>query len=184
MINYFKKGGTFTNIDVTKLDGFDKNNQGHEDIAWSTEKVNQVIKEYQDGFIELSRIKNSPFLQNDITFRKPRITFEYTREEMDELRKCAADPIYFADKFCKLKTGTGYESIKLRDYQQGLLEGFIKHPQCIVLASRQIGKCLIFNELAESNNKKIRLGEMPTKLKINILVRIRNFLYRIYEKLS
>lgn len=140
MINYFKKGGTFTNIDVTKLDGFDKNNQGHEDIAWSTEKVNQVIKEYQDGFIELSRIKNSPFLQNDITFRKPRITFEYTREEMDELRKCAADPIYFADKFCKLKTGTGYESIKLRDYQQGLLEGFMKHRQVIVLASRQVGK--------------------------------------------
>ena len=139
-INYFKSGGTFTNIDITKLEGYSSDDELRNDIAWSTEKVDKLIKDYQEGNIELGQIKGSPFKERNILLRKPNLMFQYTREEIEELKKCSKDPIYFADKYCKLQTDDGFVNIKVRDYQQGLLEGMLKHNKCIMLCSRQLGK--------------------------------------------
>lgn len=154
MINFFKSGGTFTNIDITKLEGYASDNDTRNDIAWTTEKIDNVLKEYRDGNIELSRIKSSPFLQNNIELRKPNLTYLYTNEELMELKRCSKDPIYFADKYGKLFTENGYQHIKVRDYQQGLLEGMYEHKKCILMCSRQLGKCFLGDSKIKIRNKK------------------------------
>ena len=75
-----------------------------------------------------------------MNLRKPKLQFQYTKHEMRELRRCAADPVYFAKNFCQLFTEKGYIPINLRDYQRELIQGFLGHRFNILMASRQIGK--------------------------------------------
>ena len=182
--DYFKSKGTFTNIDIPSLEGSDTN-ELTPNVAWSTEKIVKLLDDYNHGLVDITKIHNSPFLNNDPNQRKPGIAFSYTNEEMCELKKCTSDIVYFGDKYCKLFTDEGYVNVKLRDYQQGILRGMSKHNRTLLLASRQIGKCVSFNETIWVNGEKLRIGEMQNKISnINILEKIRRFLYRIYELLK
>ncbi len=140
MKDFFSNRGTFTNINVAKLDAFDPNNPSKGGTIWSTDKIDKLIKDHEDGMIDIAGYKNSPFLSNNINHRKPRLNYSYTKSEMNELRKCAADPIYFGETYCKMFTDEGYISVNLRDYQQGMIEGIHSHRNSIIMASRQIGK--------------------------------------------
>lgn len=186
MRDYFSNRGTFTNINVAKLDAYDPNSPTKGGTIWSTEKINKLIKDHEDGLVDIAGYKNSPFLSNNIEHRKPRINFSYTKYEMDELRKCAADPIYFGEKYCKLFTEKGYVSVKLRDYQQGIIEGIHEHRNCIIMASRQIGKCLSFstlvNVLYKNEEKEVPLYWIYFKLlKDRKMLSFKNYiLYVLY----
>ena len=181
MKDYFSNRGTFTNIDITKIDGYESNNLDKTNISWSTKKIDKLIKDYQDGVIELNKIKGSPFVSNNIEFRKPRLSYQYTRYEMDELRKCAADPVYFADMYCKLFTDKGYAKIILRDYQQGMLEGFFKNPKTILNSSRQTGKTttsaiyILWYILFNKEKNVLMLGDIADTTK-EIIDKVKNIL--------
>lgn len=181
--DYFKSKGTFTNVDIPSLES-SETTELTANIAWSTEKITKLLEDYNRGLVDITKIHNTPFLNNDPNQRKPGIPYSYTREEIIELKKCASDIVYFGDKYCKLFTEEGYVNVKLRDYQQGILKGLSEHNRSILLASRQIGKCLCFNELVETNNGKIQIGLLLKKSKINIIEKIRRFLYRIYKSLK
>jgi hypothetical protein len=182
MKDYFvNKKGTFTNINVADLDGYDPNDVNAPDSVWSTEKIDKLIKEYQDGTIELNKIKNSPFLSNNIEHRKPRLSYMYTKHEMDELKRCAIDPVYFADTYCKLFTDKGYIDVKLRDYQQGVLEGLYKHNKCILMASRQVGKTttsamfILWYVLFNKDKNVLMLGDISDTTK-EIIDKVKNIM--------
>lgn len=93
--------------------------------------------------------------------------FEFTEEQVQEFVKCAKDVNYFASNYVKVvHPDKGLIPIKLYDYQQQLLSHFKDNRNCIVLSSRQSGKCLgdntplIVKDNEESEPYKIDFGEL------------------------
>lgn len=69
--------------------------------------------------------------------------FEFSEEQVQEFVRCAKDVNYFASNYVKVvHPDRGLIPIKLYDYQQDLLSHFKDNRNCIVLSSRQSGKCL------------------------------------------
>lgn len=66
---------------------------------------------------------------------------EYTRSDMMEVAKCVNDPIYFIEKYVKIKHPIkGQIPFILRDYQKEIIRGFMENRWNIVLSARQTGK--------------------------------------------
>jgi len=106
----------------------------------------------------------NPFLDNDTALRQADIVFEYTLEEIEEIRRCANDVIYFGNTYCRAMTDEGVQNIKLRDYQERVLKSFQDNRFNVFLASRQIGKCFISNTLVN-----IRRGNKTQEIPIYVL---------------
>jgi len=107
-------------------------------VIWTTIKVNKVLEAMEDGYVAADH----PFYEGNPNFKKGNLVFEYTNEEFDELKKCAKDIVYFANKYCTVMTDEGYQKIKLRDYQEGVLKSYQKNRWNIFMAARQIGKTI------------------------------------------
>jgi len=111
----------------------------NDNLLWSTQKVNWAIEAIELGV----DVKNHPFYEGDPDKRNGNISFEYTLEELKEIKKCAKDIIYFANTYCKVKTkDKGVTVIKLRDYQEKMLLQMASGQMNIILAARQIGKTI------------------------------------------
>lgn len=106
-------------------------------VIWTTQKVEQTIEAIENGY-EVP----TPFHENNPAYKKGNIVFEYTELEMDEIKKCARDIVYFANNHCQVMTDEGYMRIKLRDYQEEMLLSFQANRFNICLAPRQIGKTI------------------------------------------
>jgi len=66
---------------------------------------------------------------------------EYTAEQVLELRKCADDPVYFAEKYCHIQHPVkGSVPVTLYGYQKKMLQAFKDNRNTIVLSARQTGK--------------------------------------------
>lgn len=109
-----------------------------ESFAWTTKKVNNLIVAIEDGH----KPKASPFHEGNPNLRKGNIVFEYTPEEIREIKRCATDIVYFANKYCTVMTDEGLQTITLRGYQEDMLRQFYGERFSVVLASRQIGKTI------------------------------------------
>jgi hypothetical protein len=107
-------------------------------IIWDSASV----KESELAISKGARPKISPFWEGNIDWRKGDIVYSYSEEEWNELKKCKDDIIYFATKYVQLKTPDGYANVELRDYQKKLLLHFHENKESIVLAPRQVGKCI------------------------------------------
>lgn len=176
----FLSGSSFTNIDIATMEKA----AGVGTIIWNTENVNKLISDYADGTLDIRGFKGSPFLNNDINSRKPRLLYQYTKDEMNELRRCKKDVIYFGEKYCKLFTEHGYVSVKFRDYQNEILDSFIKHDHVVLMAARQVGKCFIFSTLITIKFKNTGdICEVPFfELYYNVLKQTRKL--NMYEKIK
>jgi len=76
--------------------------------VYSTEKIDEIIKTGDKD--------RNPFWHGNVNFRDADIVFEYTEHELEELEKCASDPIYFIENYCKFLNDKGRTLVKLRDY--------------------------------------------------------------------
>ncbi len=175
---------------------FDEGSQGiktKEKIVWSTAKVNEYVGALDDGY----KVKGStPFYERNPKLKKGNIAWAYTAEEKAEIRKCAKDIVYFANKFATVMTDDGLQTIELRDYQQDMLRTFVDNRFNVCLASRQIGKCLAFYTdiyiKKDSIEKKVKLYELWHSLtdfkalsfKEKIIHFSKYYLYKIYDKLD
>ena len=106
-------------------------------VIWTTKKVEQTTEAIENGY-EVP----TPFHENNPAYKKGNIVFEYTELEMDEIKRCARDIVYFANNHCQVMTDDGYMRIKLRDYQEDMLLSFQANRFNICLAPRQIGKTI------------------------------------------
>lgn len=122
-----------------KLSGLDQENLA----IWTTARVEQLLKDVEDGVIDIKTIKNSPFKDNDPVWKKANLIFEYTPEEVEEIRKCKSDILYFANHYAQTMTDDGIQQITLRDYQEEILLSFKENRMNILNASRQIGKSVM-----------------------------------------
>lgn len=110
---------------------------------WSTADIAALFKQIEETEV-LPR--NNPFFRGQTDMRGADVTFVYTAEEFEELVKCKESVVYFGDNFCKIKA---YGEVKLlrdvgglRPYQKRTLNDFEKYRLNVMLASRQIGKCV------------------------------------------
>lgn len=161
--------------------------------VYSTALINKLIDDRNQGY----DIDFEPFFNRDTTLRNANIPFRMTEEEMEEYQKCYDDPEYFIGKYCKFMTDKGMDTVQLREYQtkvidlvtaesydEDLDDAVPTHRNIIWLASRQVGKCLIFNELTDvalrgTLYKKEKLGKLYDKQNI-----IKGKLYSLYDHIT
>lgn len=177
--------------------------------SFNTNIISNLIKESSSKILEEGKVWNeqkildateaiskgrdyelgSPFFEKKIGFKKPNLVYEYTKDELKEFKKCKTDILYFAEKYCQIKTEDGhYKHFKLRPYQKKFLKLAFTSRFTIYLSSRQIGKSIMtailllhyccFN--TEKNvlllaNKGLTVEEVLEKIRI-IYIKIPMFL--------
>ena len=107
-------------------------------IVWNEEKVKKAIDSIEMGY----QVPHAPFYEGDIAYRKGNTVYDYSKEEVAEIKRCAKDIVYFANTYCHAMTDEGVRKIKLRDYQAEMLRQYQDNRWNITLASRQIGKTI------------------------------------------
>lgn len=126
---------------LSKINDGDKEENNY---LWTTEKVNKILDAIENEGLDIRTLNITPFKDNDVNQRKPNLPFEYTPEELEELKKCKEDILYFAYNYCHIQTDKGIKLVKttegLRDFQEEILLSFAQHNMNILMASRQIGK--------------------------------------------
>jgi len=115
-----------------------KSDLARESMKWSTQRVNEIVSAMDHGF----EIPLNPFWEGKPEWRAGGIVFEYTSEEISEMKKCSEDVIYFANKYCYVMTGEGIKNIELRDYQVDILRAYQANNKVVFVAPRQIGKTI------------------------------------------
>lgn len=66
---------------------------------------------------------------------------EYSHEQIQELKKCAQDPVYFISNYCYIQNQElGSVLFKLRGYQKRIVRGLHKNQFSILMIGRQSGK--------------------------------------------
>jgi len=194
MANFFGgKSSGFTSVPLSKMMGDAErvsSSRKEKTIVWTTEKIDKLLDDYANGEVDIRLVKPSPFLKNDQDKRKPGLIFQYTKEERDEWKKCAADPLYFASKYAKAQTDDGIQLLKYRPEQKAILRTLQNNRFSILMASRQIGKCHLFDtEIVIQDSDTGSLIEMPffelyfntlkRQGKLTVSGRLKWFLYRI-----
>ena len=119
--------------------GFEfKVSKGAESFAWTSIKVEKLMLALDEGY----KPKSTPFYEGNPNLRKGNIVFNYTDEEIREIKKCAKDIVYFANTYCTVMTDHGLQTINLRPYQEEMLRQFQAERFNVCLASRQVGKTI------------------------------------------
>lgn len=159
--------------------------------VWTTIKVHEQISRMETGL----DADLGCFHEGDKFLRKADINFQYTKEEQREIIKCAEDVLYFANKYCFAMTDDGIRKIDLRDYQKNMLKDFQDNRFIVMLASRQIGKCLLYStkiDIYDTRRKfyfKMSIGKLyftSLKLQRNLthIEKIKYMLWTLYDKLD
>lgn len=165
---------------------------------YSTALINQLIKDRSMGY----DIDYDPFYMRDLDLRAAGITFKMTEEEMEIYQKCYDDPLFYVENYCKFMTDKGLATVELRDFQKNVVdtvtqETYIpenddfgpKNRNIIWMASRQSGKCQLYNTNIERVNdlagsKKCSVGSIYYKYeKKNLFSYLKKFLYNLYVKM-
>tara|TARA_R110000772_G_scaffold2410_2_gene8406 strand:+ start:25838 stop:26350 length:513 start_codon:yes stop_codon:yes gene_type:complete len=127
-------------------------------IVWTTKKVEEAAKKLNDGYILPNY--EIPFWEKTVGLRKAGISFGFTDMELDEYTKCKIDIRHFANNYCFIKTEDGsFKVMNLRDYQYDILDLYDDNKFSILMASRQVGKCFIYNTELKIYNKKTKVYE-------------------------
>lgn len=80
----------------------------------------------------------------DNSFRPKGVDLPLTAEHLKELKRCAENPLYFADNYLKvLHPDKGRVTLKLRDYQKRLFAHIHNNRNSCNLLPRQVGKTTI-----------------------------------------
>ena len=140
MKDIMSSSGGFSSARISAMGGDPKENS----YIWTTEKIDQLINDINNGVKDVRKLGMSPFKDNDISLRRENLPFEYTPEEIEELAKCKSSLLYFAMNYCVITTPGGRKILKdaggLRDFQEQILKAYKDNPLNILMASRQTGK--------------------------------------------
>lgn len=127
--------------------------------------------------------------------RKADLTFEFTKDELTEYAKCKLSVHFFAQQYCHIKREDGtIGPMILRDYQKDIIDLYTKNRFSILMASRQVGKCLIPNTLVHILDEETKEIYQTTfyelyydiirqERKLSLLEKTKLLLYRLYNKI-
>lgn len=128
--------------------------------------------------------------------RRRGIKFAMTPEELEEWIRCRLSVYYFAEHYCKIKLEDGtVGQMKLRDYQKDIIKLYTENRYSILMASRQVGKCIDFTSVLTVMDDptgyvyKINIGKLYYQTlakhrKLTILEKVKLFLYWMLEKID
>ncbi len=106
---------------------------------WSSESVYLAEKGISEGY----KLVENPFnsFVKGYNLRKDNLPFKYSEDELNIIRKASQDKVFFGNNFVHLKfEDIGWCKVKLRDYQENLLNRYSKYRWNILLFPRQSGK--------------------------------------------
>lgn len=159
--------------------------------VWNAERVKQAEEDLSKG---RDNPFGCPFFEKRIGIKKENIVYEYSEEELSELKKCKDDIIHFAETYCQIKTEKGqWTHFKLRPYQKTFLKN-VTGPNAwrffIYLSSRQVGKCLLPNiyiTIKDPSGKVkdyLLLDFYYEFVETEFLGKVKKWLWKIYSKLE
>jgi hypothetical protein len=150
-----------------------------ESNIWNTARVNELLRRVDEEGLDYKEVDN-PFHDQNPDLKRANILWEYTPEEIMEIKKCAEDVTYFS-QYCQVMTDEGLSYIKLRDYQTSVLREYQSHRFNVFLAPRQVGKCFLPNTNVTSLNlENVPINTLNKSGKKDIFWFIKSFLYKIY----
>ena len=117
-----------------------ENGVQQETSYWTTARIDELLRRVDEEGLDYKSVEN-PFHDNNPELKRANVLWEYTKDEILEMKKCAEDVTYFA-KYCKVMTDTGLDYIRLRDYQDSVLREYQGSRFNIFLAPRQVGKSI------------------------------------------
>ena len=130
-------------------------------MVFTTKLVDEATDKIYDGIV-LKRYQN-PWLKGEVGIKRSGISFRMSAEEQQEYIRCALDIHHFTEKYCKTKREDGsVGAIKLRDYQEEMLDSFVNNRFSILMASRQVGKTVssaifILHTILFNNDKNVMI---------------------------
>lgn len=84
---------------------------------------------------------------------------EFTAAHVKEYKRCAKDPVYFAERYIKIvHVDRGLIPIVLYDYQKKLIQACHDERFLITLACRQSGKCVGINTIVTLRHPELYDG--------------------------
>src|SRR5574343_1343561 len=73
--------------------------------------------------------------------KKAHTAVEYSAAQLQELKRCAEDPVYFISNYCYIQHPTlGKIKFKLRPYQERIIRALKDNRWNVILQGRQSGK--------------------------------------------
>lgn len=85
----------------------------------------------------------SEYYLNNPKLKRANVKIAFTQQQVEEYQKCAADPIYFIEKYCKIiNIDKGLVNFKLYDFQKEMIDVFIHNRFAIAKCPRQVGKTI------------------------------------------
>ena len=114
--------------------------------------------------------------------KAPHLELEYSGFQLQELKRCAMDPVYFINNYCYLQHQTlGKIKFKLHPYQTKIVESFKNNRFNILMQPRQSGKSQLTAAFAYwfacfSPNKNVLLASNKQKGSTDLINRIK-FMY-------
>ncbi len=104
--------------------------------------------------------------------KRANVTNEFTQEQLIELARCAADPVYFARNYIKIvNVDDGLVPFNMWPFQEKMLRTFHENRFSICKLPRQSGKCFSLNTKVKVKNKltgeilELTIGEFYEKIK-------------------
>jgi len=107
--------------------------------------------------------------RNNPNLKLPGVELQYTKEQLDEYIKCAQDPVYFCEKYIKVKTlDKGIVPFKLYEYQKKFIREIHKNRFVISKWPRQCGKSTCVTSYIchyVCFNQSVNVGILANRLK-------------------
>ena len=86
------------------------------------------------------------YYRDNINLKRLGVKYEFEQWQLDEIDKCAEDPIYFIRNYMKIiSLDEGLVYFDMHDYQEEMVNAFKDNRFTIVRIGRQSGKCLELN---------------------------------------
>ena len=108
---------------------------------------------------EIKNYQSNPFL------KAANQEMEFTEEQVREWIKCAKNPIYFAEKYCRVESIDEVSAkFKLYPFQKDIIKSYVNNRYVIVKCSRQVGKTVttgafvLWSVIFQANYKVLLLG--------------------------
>lgn len=104
------------------------------------------------------------------------VNTNYSKQQIEEYKKCAADPVYFATNYIHIiNVDEGLVKFRMWDFQKSMLNLFKDNRFVITKCPRQVGKCVYINTPIRLKNKstgeiiEITIGEFYDQQKAKLL---------------
>jgi hypothetical protein len=90
--------------------------------------------------LNLFKKNDSPYYNNNEQLRACNVNIQYTAEQIEEIRRCKKDPIYFIETYVKIITVDGIKPFILHDFQKRFVHSFVDNRFTLGKIFRQAGK--------------------------------------------